>query len=124
MNCISITGNLVRDPELRKTNSGTPVAGCSVAVRRIIKGKDNQDTDFIDVVAWDKRAEYLCQYGHKGERIEVVGRLESRNYIDKDNKTIKVWEVVADNITCFGQKREEEEPKKPTKQEEIDGLPF
>lgn len=80
MNCVHLTGRITADLELRRTNEGTAVCSYSLAVRRpMVKDK----TDFIDCVTWRQGAEYLTQYGHKGDIVVVSGSLQSREWIDK-----------------------------------------
>jgi len=100
MNHIVIMGRLTRDPELRHTQSGTPVASFTLAVDRGYAPKDGgeKQTDFIDVVAWEKRAEFASKYFVKGQMAAVTGRLQIRDWTDKDNNKRRSAEVVADNI--------------------------
>lgn len=100
LNRIILIGRLTRDPELRYTPSGHPVAGFSLAVDRPFKGQDGQrQTDFIDVVAWRKLAEQVGQYAAKGRLVAVEGRLQIRSYEAKDGSgKRKVAEVVADAV--------------------------
>ena len=85
MNSIIITGRLTRDPELRTTNSGTEVAGFTVAVDRIMKGQNGEKlTDFIECTAWGKTAERICTYLTKGNMIAISGSLTTGDYIDRN----------------------------------------
>lgn len=129
MNSISISGRLTKDPELRRTQSGTAVCSFSVAVDRPgVKDK----TDFIDCVAWDKRAEFVSKYFLKGDPIEVNGVLTTRTYDDRDGKKRKAVEVNSDRISFPKQKkqRSDSEPEAGESQgfEELEGddstLPF
>ena len=99
-NRIILIGRLTRDPELRYTPSGQPVASFSLAVDRPFKGQDGQkQTDFIDIVAWRKLAEQVGQYATKGRLVAVEGRLQIRSYEAKDGSgRRKVAEVVADAV--------------------------
>ena len=123
MNCVQLTGNLVRDLDLKRTPSGMSVTNGTIAVQRAIKSKNGPETDFVEFVAWQAHAEYLAKYAHKGDRLELIGRLESRKYIDKDNKSVTVWEVIVDNALALNRK-DPEEKKEETKKEYIEGLPF
>lgn len=97
-----LTGRLVADPELRLTqNENVPVASFRIAVPRRFK-KDV--TDFIDIVAWRKEAEFVCQYFSKGKWIEVDGFIQSRPYTDKEGKKRTAIEVVADSLSFVGDK--------------------
>lgn len=96
MNSISISGRLTKDPELRRTQNGTAVCSFCVAVDR--PGVKDR-TDFIDCVAWDKRAEFVSKYFVKGDPIEVNGVLTTRTYDDRDGKKRKAVEVNSDRIS-------------------------
>ena len=98
MNQIVLMGRLTRDPELRHTQSGTAVAAFTLAVDRP-KNKDSErQTDFIDIVAWRNTAEFVSKYFAKGQMAAVTGRLQLRNWTDKDGNKRVSAEVVADNI--------------------------
>ena len=85
MNKVILSGNLVKDVDLRKTESGMSVVGNTIAVRRERKNFNGEyDVDFINFVVWDKSAEYLNQYANKGDRIELVGRWQVREYEEKN----------------------------------------
>jgi single-strand DNA-binding protein len=99
MNHITIIGRLTATPELKTTPNGTNVCSFTVAVERKFKGADgNPITDFVDCVAWKHTAEFLCKYFDKGVRVAVAGELQTRIYEDKDNKKVKVCEVLASDI--------------------------
>lgn len=106
LNHITIMGRLTRDPELRRTGSGVAVASFTVAVDRDFGGKDGaeKETDFIDCVAWRATGEFVSKYFHKGAMIVVSGRLQIRNWTDKDNNKRRSAEVVADNC-YFGESK-------------------
>ena len=101
LNHITIMGRLTRDPELRRTGSGIAVASFTVAVDRDFGSKDGgeKETDFIDCVAWRNTGEFVSKYFTKGRMIVVSGRLQIRNWNDKDGNKRKTAEVVADN--CY-----------------------
>ena len=99
LNKIVIMGRLVRDPELRRTQSGTAVTSITLAVDRDFKAEDgSRETDFIDVVAWRSTAEFIAKHFSKGRMAVVEGRLQIRDYTDKDGNKRKNAEVVADNV--------------------------
>ncbi len=98
LNHIDIMGRLVRDPELRRTNSGKAVASFTVAVERDFSQGDQKETDFIDCVAWQKTGEFVSKYFVKGSMIVVSGRLQIRSWNDKDGNKRKTAEIVADNV--------------------------
>lgn len=105
LNKIFIMGRLTRDPELRRTQSGTPVTSFSLAVDRDFKSQSGEkETDFIDVVAWRSTAEFVAKYFTKGRMAVVEGRLQMRDWTDKDGNKRRSAEVVADNL-YFGDSR-------------------
>lgn len=100
-------GRLTKDPELRRTPSGTAVATFSIAVDRDFKGKDGErETDFIDIVAWRQTAEFVSKHFTKGRMAVVEGRLQIRDYTNKDGQKRRVAEIVADNISFGDSKRD------------------
>lgn len=100
LNHIVIMGRMTRDPELRRTASGTAVASFTLAVERDFAGKDNseKETDFIDCVAWRKTGEFVSKYFTKGRMACVVGSLQLRDWTDKDGNNRRSAEVVANNV--------------------------
>lgn len=102
MNSVNLVGRLCKDPELRKTQNGTSVSQFSIAVPRDGKKEEGKpEADFINCVAWRSSANYLCLYGHKGQQLELSGRLQTRSYKDKDGKTVYITEVIADRISLL-----------------------
>ena len=105
LNKIFIMGRLTRDPELRRTQSGTAVTSFSLAVDRDFKSQTGEkETDFIDVVAWRSTAEFVAKYFTKGRMAVVSGRLQIRNWTDKEGNKRRSAEVVADNV-YFGESK-------------------
>lgn len=99
LNKILLMGRLTRDPELRRTQSGTAVASFALAVDRDFKPKDGEkETDFIDIVAWRNTAEFINKYFSKGRMAVVEGRLQIRDWNDKDGNKRRSAEVIADNV--------------------------
>lgn len=100
MNQIVLMGRLTRDPELRHTQTGTAVSSFSLAVDRGFASKDGgeRQTDFIDIVAWRNTAEFVSKYFTKGQMAAVTGRLQIRDWTDKDGNKRKSAEVIAENI--------------------------
>jgi single-strand DNA-binding protein len=88
-------GRLVADVELRSTNSGKSVCAFTVAINR--RGKD-AGTDWVDCVAWEKTAEFISKHFNKGQQIAITGRLQTRNYEDKNGSKRKVTEVVVEEV--------------------------
>jgi len=106
MNQIVLVGRLTRDPELRHTPTGTPVASFSVAVDRRYSKDAERKTDFIDCVAWRSNGEFVAKYFTKGKLIGVVGRLETRDWTDKEGNKRRSFEVNCDSIEFVGGKNE------------------
>lgn len=106
LNEIILMGRLTRDPELRYTASNTPVASFSLAVDRDFKPKEGgeKETDFIDCVAWRQTGEFVSKYFQKGSMAAVKGRLQIRDWQDKDGNKRRSAEVVADNV-YFGESK-------------------
>ena len=108
LNKVFLMGRLARDPELRRTQSGTPVVSFRLAVDRDFKDKSTGEkaTDWIDVVAWRQTAEFVSRYFSKGRMAIVEGRLQVREWTDKDNNKRTTTEVVADNVYFGDSKRD------------------
>ncbi len=106
LNHITLMGRLTRDPELRYTQSGTAVASFTVAVDRDFASKDGgeRQTDFIDIVAWRQTGEFVSKYFQKGSMAVVSGRLQIRDWQDKEGNKRRSAEVVADNV-YFGESK-------------------
>lgn len=112
MNKVILTGNLVRDPELKQTPSGTNVVENTIAVNRDRKDANGEyQTDFIPFVAWSNQAEYLARNGRKGDRAEIVGRWQQREYTDRDGNRRRVDEVQVENLSVFS--RQQSAPSAP-----------
>lgn len=111
LNKIILMGRLTRDPELRRTQSGTAVASFSLAVDRDYKDQSGEkETDFIDIVAWRNTAEFVSKYFTKGRMAVVEGRLQIRDWTDKEGGRRRSAEVVAENIYFGDSKRAETAP--------------
>ena len=108
LNHIVLMGRLTRDPELRRTGSGIAVASFTLAVDRDFGSKESgeKETDFIDIVAWRSTAEFVSKYFTKGRMAVVSGRLQIRNWNDKDGNKRRSAEVVADNVYFGDSKRD------------------
>lgn len=98
LNHITIMGRLTRDPEMRRTNSGTAVASFTIACERDFGNNGEKETDFVDVVAWRNTGEFVSKYFTKGRMAVVSGRLQIRAWNDKDGNKRKTAEIVADNV--------------------------
>ena len=110
LNHIVLMGRLTRDPELRRTGTGVAVASFSIAVDRDFGSRESgeKETDFIDIVAWRNTAEFVSKYFTKGRMAVVSGRLQIRNWTDKEGNKRRSAEVVADNIYFGDSKRDGE----------------
>ena len=93
-----LVGRLTKDPVLRKTANGSSVTSFTLAVNRKYKQDGQPDADFINTVAWNKTADIVAQYTHKGSLVGVEGRIQTRSYDDQSGKRVYVTEVVADSV--------------------------
>lgn len=131
LNRIIVMGRMTRDPELRRTNSGTAVASFTVAVDWGFKSLSGEkETDFIDVVSWRNTAEFVSKYFSKGRMAVVEGRLQIRDWTDKEGNKRRTAEIVADSVYFGDSKRDggdtaQSEPQVGFSEIENDGdLPF
>lgn len=110
MNQVVLMGRLTRDPELRHTQTGTAVASFTLAVDRGFAPKDGgeRQTDFIDIVTWRNTAEFVCKYFAKGQMAAVTGRLQIRDYTDKEGNKRRSAEVIAENVYFTESKKSRE----------------
>lgn len=107
INRVVLMGRLVADPELKTTASGISVTTFRIAVdRSYVKSGEERQADFIDVVAWRNTAEFICKHFRKGSLIAVDGSLQSRSYQAKDGSNRSVIEVVVDNASFTGERRD------------------
>lgn len=97
MNKVMLIGRLAADPEIRFTQSNKCVASYRLAVDRAFKAEGQPDADFIGCVAWGKNGEFCQKYLHKGMKIAVEGRIQTRNYDDKDGKKVYVTEIIVEH---------------------------
>lgn len=105
LNQIVLIGRLVRDPELRYTPSGVPVAQFALAVDRPFTNAQGQrETDFFDIVVWRKQAELVSAHLQKGRLVAVQGLLQTRSYETPEGQRRKVYEIVADRVTFLDRK--------------------
>jgi single-strand DNA-binding protein len=126
MNKVILMGRLTQDPEVRYTNTNnTLVASFSIAInRRFAKQGEEKQADYINIVAWDKTGEFCSKYFKKGQQVAVIGRIQTRNYDDKDGKKVYVTEVVAEEVYFADSKKEAEEGQAPFTPVTDDDLPF
>ena len=105
LNRVILIGNLTRDPELRYTPNGSPVANLGIAVNRNYTNKQGEkisDVDYFNIVAWAKLAELCAEYVRKGSPVAIEGRLTSRSWENKEGQKRTTVEVVAENIQFLG----------------------
>lgn len=135
MNSIIIKGRLTADPELKYTQSNTAVTSFSVAVNRRFVQEGQQDTDFFNVTAWSKTAEFITKYFKKGQEILIQGRLQQRSWETESGEKRYAVDIVAEQVEFCGSKKDnssEDEPENVNqaeldvnvKNEGSDDLPF
>lgn len=105
-NLVVLTGRLTADPELKTTPNGIPVTTFSIAVNRNYRAGEEQQTDFINIVAWRQRAEFITKYFKKGNLIGIEGSIQTRRYQDKNGNNRTAFEVVVNNAQFVESKRE------------------
>ena len=110
LNKVMLLGRLVKDPEIKSTANNTMVASFSLAVGRSYKKEGQPDADFINIVAWGKTAEFVGKYFVKGQQVAICGRLQTRNYDDKEGRKVYVTEVVAEEVHFADSKKAEYAP--------------
>ena len=108
MNSVQIIGRLTADPELRHTQSGTACTRFSVAVDRRVKQGEEKQADFITVVAWQQRAEFICKYFSKGQKIALTGSIRTGSYTDNNGNKRNTFEVWAENVEFCESKGEKQ----------------
>ena len=129
MNKVILIGNLTRDPELTVTNSGISVCKFSLAVsRRYVGASGERETDFLNIVVWSNLADNCHKFLKKGNKVGIVGNIQTRSYDAQDGTKRYVFEIVAEEVEFLSTKnsdsnKEEEEVTK-LKPVEDDGLPF
>lgn len=105
LNTAILMGRLTADPELRYTTSNIPVTSFTLAVDRAYKSGEEKQTDFINIVAWRQRAEFVSKWFKKGQLVAVEGSIQTRRYTDKDGNNRTAFEIVANNVH-FAEKRD------------------
>lgn len=107
LNRVILMGRLTSDPELKTTGTGISVTSFSIAVdRSYVKSGEERKADFFNIVCWRNTAEFVCRYFGKGSMIAIDGQLQSRSYQAKDGTNRTVVEVVADNVSFTGERRD------------------
>ena len=108
LNVVAVMGRLAADPQMRLTQGGKCVCSFRLACDRGRRGANGQpQTDWLDVVAWNKTADFICRYFQKGSLIAVTGRLQSRDYQDKHGNNRKTIEIVASQANFCGEKKQQ-----------------
>lgn len=125
MNKTILIGNLTKDPELTQTTNAVNVAKFTVAVQRKFKNaKGEYESDFINCIAWRNTADFVQKYFKKGNKIAVVGSIQTRTYDAQDGTKRYVTEVVAEEVEFVERKQQETTPAKATVVKNSDDLPF
>ena len=128
MNFIAIHGRLVRDPDMRHTQSGVAVTTITVAVDRAYSNGGEKQTDFFDCVFWRQGAEFVSKYFSKGKEIIVQGEMQSRKWQDKDGNNRISWEIQNAHAEFCGGKSDNTAPSEPVSDfaelDAVDDLPF
>ena len=134
MNNVNIIGRMTADPELRHTQSGTACTRFNIAVDRRVKQGEEKQADFITIVAWQQRAEFICKYFSKGQKIALTGSIRTGSYTDNNGNKRYTFEVWAENVE-FCETKTQTTQSQPGQQkktgnmsndnfEDFDGLPF
>lgn len=109
INRVVLVGRITKDPEMRKTANGVSVVSFILACNRRYAKDGEQSADFINCVAWNKTADFMSQYVKKGALLGVEGRIQTRNYDDKDGKRVYITEVVAESVQFLESKKANEQ---------------
>ena len=125
MNSVQLVGRFTRDPEIKYSNGGATIARFSVAVDRRFAKEGEQTADFINVIAFGKTAEFVEKYFHKGNRIGIVGRIQTGSYKNKDGATVYTTDVVAENVEFVESKggNNQQQPQPPADFVNIPDIP-
>ena len=121
INNVTLIGRLTATPELRQTTTGKTVVSFCIAVERRF---DRDTSDFINIVAWNKTAEFVSKYFAKGDLIALTGSIQTRKYEDKDGNKRTAYEVLADDVSFCGTKKEKSSEPDFEEIEVSDDLPF
>ena len=111
INRVVLVGRLTKEIDLRKTPNGASVVSFTIACNRRVKQAGQPDADFINCVAWNRVADLMSQYLHKGALIGVEGRIQTRSYDDKDGKRVYVTEIIADSVQFLDSKNAGQQQK-------------
>lgn len=111
LNNVVLMGRIIADAELKHTGSGIPVTKFCIAVARRYQKDGERITDFINCVAWRETAEFICRYFRKGDPLAVIGEIQTRKYTDRDGNNRTAFEVLVNQATFCGGKKNEENPQ-------------
>lgn len=111
MNKVCLIGRLTKGVEVRYTQSNIPVASFTLAVNRRFSKEGEQQADFINIIAWNKTAEFCSKYFKKGQQVGIVGRIQTRNYEDSNGQKRYVTEVVAEEVYFAGDSKTQNKPE-------------
>jgi len=111
MNVVVLIGRMVADPELKYTPSGVAVCTFRIAVDRRVKAGEEKQADFINIVAWQKSAEFAANYLGKGRLVGVQGRMQSRSWVQQDGQKRYMTEVIAENLQGLDRPKEGQAPQ-------------
>ena len=115
INKVILVGRITKDPELRKTTTGISSVSFTLACnRRFTNSQGGHDADFINCVAYRQSADFLFNYAKKGNQLGIEGRIQTRNYKDKNNQTVYVTEVVCENVQLLESRKDTPTPKEET----------
>lgn len=124
MNKVELMGRLTKDPEIRYTQtSNTPVANFTLAVNRRWKKDTERQADFINIVAWNKTAEFVSKYFQKGLQVIVIGRMENDSYENSKGEKVYKTNVIAEEV-FFAESKKEQPEQETNEVVEEDDLPF
>lgn len=118
MNNVQLIGRLTADPELKHTQSGTACTRFNIAVDRRVKQGEEKQTDFITIVAWQQRAEFICKYFSKGQKIALTGSIKTGSYTDRDGNKRNTFEVWAENVEFCESKAEKAQNQSQNQQQQ------
>lgn len=125
LNVVSLVGRLTSDPEVKTTTNNNKVTSFCLAVNRdYVRQGAERETDWIDCVGWNQIAELIGKHLHKGSQVAVTGRIQTRNYEDRDGKKRKVTEVLIGYITFLDKKEAKEASEEPPIAADDEDLPF
>lgn len=114
LNCVTLMGRLVADPEMRVTTTNKSVINFRIAVDRSYTKNGNREADFITIVAWESTADFVYKYFHKGDMIALQGSIQTRNYEDNNGTKRTAFEVLAREVSFCGGKNENSSTDKST----------